>query len=95
MIDLQNTDEVNIPYNFLMVYQDHFTKFILLRPLRHKSAEEVVDNFLDIFSLLRPPHIIQSDNGREFKNVNLASMVREKWPDSKIIYGKPRHPQSQ
>ena len=95
LIDLQTTDEVNRPFNFLMVYQDHLTKFIVLRPLRHKSAQEVVDNLVEIFCLLGAPHILQSDNGREFKNANLAEMVREKWPDCKIIHGKPRHPQSQ
>ena len=89
LIDLQTTDEVNIPFNFLMVYQDHINKVIVLRPLRHKSAQEVVDNLVEIFCLLGAPHILQSDNGREFKNAILAEMVREKWPDCKIIHGKP------
>ena len=66
-----------------MVYQDHPTKFIVLRPLLHKSAKEVVDNLFDIICLLEPAHIIQSDNEREFKKIKLASMLREKWPDSK------------
>ena len=89
LIDLQTTDEVNIPFNFLMVYQDHITKVNVPRPLRHKSAQEVVDNLVEIFCLLGDPHILQSDNGREFKNANLAEMVREKWPDCKIITVSP------
>ena len=36
LIDLQNTHEVNRPYNFLIVYQDHLTKFVVLRPLQEK-----------------------------------------------------------
>ena len=78
-----------------MVYQDHLTKFVMLRPLRRKSAQEVVDNLLDVFCLLGPPHILQSDNGREFKNINLATFIREQWPECKVIHGKARHPQSQ
>ena len=70
LIDLQNTPEINRPYNFLMAYQDHLTKFVML-PHLSKSAREVVDNLLDVFCLLGPPHILQSDNGREFKNINL------------------------
>ena len=50
-----------------MVYQDHLTKFVMLRPLRRKSAQEVVDNLLDVFCLLGPPHILQSDNGGNLK----------------------------
>ena len=34
LIDLQTTDEVNRPFNFLMVYQDHLTKFIVLLKLK-------------------------------------------------------------
>ena len=67
LIDLQTTDEVNRPFNFLMVYQDHLTKFIVLRPLRHKSAQEVVDNLVEIFCLLGAPHIckvIMGENSR-------------------------------
>ena len=78
-----------------MVYQDHLTKFVVLRPLQKKSADEVVNHLLDTFSLFGSPHILQSDNGREFKNVNLATMIRDKWPECKIVHGKPRHPQSQ
>ena len=66
LIDLQNTSEINRPCNFLMVYQDHLTKFVVLRALQRKSEDEVVKNLLDIFSLFGPPHILQSDNGREF-----------------------------
>ena len=95
LIDLQNTHEVNRPYNFLMVYQDHLTKFVVLRPLQKKSADQVVNHLLDIFSLFGSSHILQSDNGREFKNVNLTTMIRDKWPECKIVHGKPRHPQSQ
>ena len=79
----------------MVVYQDHHTKFVMLRPLRRKSAQEVVDILLDVFCLLGPPHILQSDNGREFRNINLATFIREQWPECKVILGKARHPQSQ
>ena len=40
------------------------------------------------------PTILQSDNGKEF----MASIIKEivaLWPSTKIINGRPRHPQSQ
>ena len=95
LIDFQASNEVNLPYKFLLVYQDHLTKFIILRPLRTKTAEEVSRILYEIFCLIGPPHILQSDNGREFKNINLASMIRELWTGCKIVYEKARHPESQ
>ncbi|XP_060842993.1 KRAB-A domain-containing protein 2-like [Rhopalosiphum padi] len=81
-------------YKFIMVYQDHLTKFVILRPLTHKRAEEVAYVLIDIFTTFGAPAILQSDNGREFANkviIELCSM----WEELKIVHGKPRHSQSQ
>ena len=78
-----------------MVYIDHFTKKVNLVPLRYKSAEEVSERILDIFCDSGSPHILHSDNGREFSNNLLLSTLAEKWPSLKVVHGKPRHPESQ
>ena len=78
-----------------MVYIDHFTKKVNLVPLRYKSAEEVSERILDIFCDSGPPHILHSDNGREFSNNLLLSTLGEKWPPLKVVHGKPQHPESQ
>ncbi len=44
-----------------MNYQDHFTKFVHLRPLKSKTAAEVAWNLLDIFLTFGAPAILQSD----------------------------------
>jgi len=81
-------------YPFIMNYQDHLTKFTILRPLKSKTAEEVAYQLLYIFCMFSAPFILQSDNDREFANKiiqNLADM----WPGMKLVHGKPRHSQSQ
>ena len=77
-----------------MVYQDHLTKFCLLRALSTKRAEEVAFNLVDIFTIFGAPSILQSDNGREFTNSVINNLV-VLWPGLKIVHGKPRHSQSQ
>ena len=77
-----------------MQYQDHFTKFCMLRALKSKSATEVALNLIDIFCDKGAPEILQSDNGREFVNSIILELVLM-WPSLKIVNGKPRHPQSQ
>ena len=92
LIDMQSQPDNNFKY--ILNYQDHLTKFCVLRPLKSKQAEEVAYHVLDIFCFLGSPHILQSDNGREFANSVVNELV-SMWPQCRIVHGKPRHSQSQ
>ncbi|CAF3791028.1 unnamed protein product, partial [Rotaria socialis] len=92
LIDMQSSPDGK--FKFILNYQDHFTKFCILRPIKSKTAAEVAYNLLDIFTTFGAPAILQSDNGREF----VAKVIEELaliWKDLEIVHGKPRHPQSQ
>ncbi|XP_018564473.2 KRAB-A domain-containing protein 2-like [Anoplophora glabripennis] len=92
LIDMQSQGDNQ--YKFILVYQDHRTKFVQLRPLKTKTAKEIAYVLLDIFTIFGAPSILQSGNGREFAN----KIVREAcktWPELKIVHGRPRHSQSQ
>jgi hypothetical protein len=65
-----------------------------LKVLISKRAAEVGYQLLDIFLLFGAPHILQSDNGREF-TANVIKELKDWWPDCCIVHSKPRHPQSQ
>lgn len=80
-------------FKFIMVYQDHLMKFIQLRPLKSKRAEDVAYHLIDIFRIFGAPSILQSGNGREFSNKVVEVCVM--WPELKIVHGKPQHSQSQ
>ncbi|KAK7095605.1 hypothetical protein V1264_004994 [Littorina saxatilis] len=92
LIDFQSMQDGQ--YRWIMVYQDHLTKFVVLRPLSSKRASEVALQLVDIFNLIGAPVILQSDNGSEF-TAFIIRELREIWPELKIVHGKPRHPQSQ
>ncbi|XP_043471318.1 KRAB-A domain-containing protein 2-like [Leptopilina heterotoma] len=66
LIDMQTCKDGD--YKFILNYQDHLSKFLILRPLKTKTAEEVAHCLLDIFCTLGTPSVLQSDNGREFVN---------------------------
>jgi hypothetical protein len=80
--------------NWMMHYQDHFTKFSILRPLKSKKAAEVALHLLDIFSTFGAPYILQSDDGRVF-TARIIEELGILWPELKIIHEPPRHLQSQ
>ena len=83
-------------YYWIGHYMDHWSKFHILFPLMHKSAHEVGYRLQEnVFSYIGVPKILHSDNGREFVNNIVHSVVKE-WPgDVVIVNGRPRNPQCQ
>ena len=81
-------------YTFIMVYQDHLTKFCNIKPLTLKKASEIAFNLIDMFTIFGAPHILQSDNGREITALVIFEL-KLMWPELVNVHGKPRHPQSQ
>ncbi|XP_041357602.1 KRAB-A domain-containing protein 2-like [Gigantopelta aegis] len=88
LIDMQSKCQGQ--HKWIMVYQDHLTKFCILRPL--KRASEVAYQLLDIYLLLGSPSILQSDNGSEF-TAQFITELKQMWSELFIVHGKPRHPQ--
>ena len=92
LIDMQSNPDHDM--TFILVYQDHLTKFVLLRSPHSKIADEVAYHLLDIFTTFEVPNILHSDNGREFCN-QITKSLCEMWYDIKIVHGKLRHSESQ
>lgn len=67
-------------FKWIMVVQGHLTKFIWLRALKTKEADEVAKHLVDIMLTFRAPSILQADNGSEFRNQTLQNF-RQFWPD--------------
>jgi len=88
----RQVDLINIQPNpdrdmvFISMYQDRLTKFVPLRSLHRKWADEVAYNLLDIFTTFGAPYILHSDNGGEFCNKIIRSLC-EMWNDIKIAHG--------
>ena len=78
---------------YILSVIDCFSKYCWLMPLPTKEAEPIVDRLSTIFREFGCPHILQSDNGKEF----VATITGELCSQLKIkkIHGRPYHPQSQ
>ena len=91
LVDMQSKPDGELKW--ILVCQDHLTKFVLLRPVTSKRAPEIAYQLLDIFSIFGVPSILQSDNGREFVN-SVITELSAMWDGLEIVHGKPRHRQS-
>jgi len=89
LIDMQSMAHKS--FKWIFVYQDHLTKFVILRALTSKRAAEVAHHLLDIFLLFGAPSILQSDNGSEF-TAEVINELKVLWPKLVMVHG---HPQSQ
>lgn len=88
LIDLNSSPDGE--YRYILHYQDHLTKFIILRPLEENTAVAVADQLLDIFCMFGAPVVLESDNGREF-SFSVISYLQEMWPELKLVHGDAAH----
>lgn len=78
-------------FRFFIVYQDHFTKLVQIRPLKRKTAKATTSAILNFFFTFGPPQTLQTDNGREFRNGMLESVCKAL--GIHIARGRPRNSQ--
>ena len=74
LIDMQSMAHMNCKW--IMVYQDHLTKFCVLRHLTSKRVAEVAYQLVDVFLLFGAPTILHSDNGSEF-TANIITELKQ------------------
>lgn len=53
-------------FRYLLNYQDHGIKFVFSVPMTSKRSSAVAWALIEIFTIIGPPVILQSDNGKEF-----------------------------
>ena len=79
-------------YKYILSIIDIFTRFLWLIPLENAQSASVTEALRTVYLQWGVPHIIQCDNGSEFKGVTekLCEIL-----NIQIIHGRPHHPQSQ
>lgn len=73
-------------FRHILVYQDHFKKLVQIRPLKRKTAKATTTEIFGFFCTFGAPDLLQTGNGREFKNNLLQELCN--------LMGVPRHSQS-
>ena len=95
-IDLVNLDQIpviidNCLYRYVMGVMDVFSRFLWLRQLATKYAVEVAEELKNLYSTKGYPHILQCDNGGEFKGEVKAFCSEKK---RKLINSRAYHPRA-
>lgn len=93
LIDLKSHASKNCGFAYVANLVDCFSRYCFTKAIKEKTAEEVLKFLQETFATFGFPGILQSDNGKEFKNSLVSQFCSEN--GIKIIHGRPRHPQSQ
>lgn len=67
----------NRNFKFILVVIDCFSKYVWTKPLKSKTSEEVMKAFEDILNEGRVPRNLQTDQGKEYFNVNFKKLMQK------------------
>lgn len=86
LIDMQcRADGEN---KFIMVHEDHRTRFVQLRPLCTDRADGVARSLLDIFLIFGAPCILHCGNrSRDFADA-VIKCLEDRWSELRLVNGK-------
>lgn len=75
-------------YNYVLVYVDYNSKFIILKPLKDNSVEDISLCLFDIFMLFGAPAFLNFEEEREICQ-DVIRRLAILFPDFRILDGKP------
>ena len=78
LMDVRNISKHNQNYQYILVLQDVFSRFIFTAPLKNKTASEVISGLKSILKQGRQPELLRTDKGSEFKNRFLSALLKER-----------------
>ena len=93
LISMDNLSEHNNNFNYILTAIDYFSRKVWAKPLINKTSDNVRDGLQLIFNdMTIKPHLLQSDNGREFKNYDSIAWLKEN--NIKPVFSLPYSPES-
>jgi hypothetical protein len=79
LVDMQEWKSENLGFGYILNCIDVHTRYAMSRPVKTKSAKDVLEAFKDIISVenRKPKHSIHCDQGKEFLNRFFHSWCEE------------------
>ena len=90
---LSNIFGAEYEYPYLLVVEEHFSKYAMAYPLHNKEAETVLKKIKEFCIYFGYQEEIGADNGKEFNNSSLNNFLNEH--NIIMIHGRPYNPHFQ
>jgi hypothetical protein len=95
MRTMRKRDVYGLMQRWIMTVKDHSTGLVYLAALPQKKAEYVASELEKYFGFAGFPHILHTDNGKEFIATLVVDMMMRHNPDCFLVTGRPRTPRDQ
>jgi transposase InsO family protein len=72
----------NKGYQYILTVIDIFSRYAWAEPLKTKKSADVIKAFKNILKTTKPPHLLQTDRGKEFENKAFQQFMQQnsvKW----------------
>ena len=78
LIEMQNFQEKNKGFRYILILIDVFTKYSHARPLRNKTGQETAAALDDVFkNIKKKPKNLMVDNGTEYYNTFVKKIMKK------------------
>lgn len=95
MRTMRKLDIYGMMQRWILTVKDHSTGLVYLVAIPRKKAVFVAAELEKYFGFIGFPHILHSDNGKEFIASLVVDMIMRNNPDCFIVTGRPRTPRDQ
>ena len=76
LVEMREFSDENNGYNYLLTVIDCFSKYAWAKPIKNKTADEILKAFDEIFKE-RVPSKLQTDKGKEFINNKFQKFLKK------------------
>lgn len=85
-MDLIDMGTFSVQFQYILCVMDYYSGFVVLIPLRSKTAKNVLRGLWDVFTIFGPPHHLLSDRGTEFLNALVEKFTKSSGIQHVVTY---------
>ncbi|KAK3708940.1 hypothetical protein QZH41_002810 [Actinostola sp. cb2023] len=90
LVDVQRMSDDNQGYKHWLTCIDVLSRYAWVRPIKNKTAPQIIQAFQSIFKEGRQPKVLQTDQGTEFLNRHVQAFFKSQGIRHFVTYSDPK-----
>ncbi|KAK3703100.1 hypothetical protein QZH41_003022 [Actinostola sp. cb2023] len=90
LVDVQRMSDDNQGYKHWLTCVDVLSRYAWIRPIKNKTAPQIIQAYQSIFKEGRQPRVLQTDQGTEFLNRHVQAFLKSQEIRHFVTYSDPK-----